>query len=660
MALASTSMIVPKRSQEAIIQFHHQCYQMLGTQWNFRENMRAVDLAYIRENDWTSENIKAKIVNRYGDANKYQNITVPVVMPQVESAVTYQASVFLTGTPIFGCVASPEFEDEAMQLESVIDENSVRGAWVRELMMTFRDGFKYNFAPLEVTWDRKTVSSLTTDINYGKGIQGKPTDTIWEGNCLHRRDPYNTFIDSRVSPTSSHVDGEFAGYTELMSRVKLKQFINDLPDKIYENIVLAFESGFGAAGISGGLESFYIPQINPAAILNRDIRATTNWLAWAGISGSDNKILYKNVYEVTTLYGKIIPADFNLRVPGANTPQIWKFIIVNHSVLIYAERQTNAHNYLPILIAQPYEDGLGYQTKSLGNNVLPIQEVSSALMNSIVAARRRSISDRGLYDPSRVAKADINSINPSAKIPVKPSAYGKPLQEAYYPIPFNDDQSPLMMQQIQSLSGLANTISGQNPVKQGQFVKGNKTQHEFDSVMSNANGRDQMVSMLLEAQLFTPVKEILKYNILQYQGTSSVYNRNKNKAVKIDPIALRNATLNFKISDGLTPTDKLINEDVLMVAMQQIGSSPQIGAGYNIAPLFSYIMKTQGAHLKEFEKSPAQIAYEQATQQWQQLVMQLMKQNPDIKAEQYPPQPQPQQFGYDPSGGATQPVQQAA
>src|SRR6185312_12071226 len=75
---------------------------------------------------------------------------------------------------------------------------------------------------------------------------------------------------------------------------------------------------------------------------------------------------------------------------------------------------------------------------------------------------------------------------------------------------------------------------------------------------------------------------------------------------------------------------------------------PAIGQAYNLAPMFSYFMKTRGADISEFEKSPQQIAYEQAVGQWQQLVMQLMKQNPEMRGDQLPPQPAPQQFGYDP------------
>lgn len=658
MAQPNTPMILPRKTQEALVQYHHQVCNMQAQNWNLRQYMRDMDLAYIRENDLTTPNQRAKIANRYGDADKFQNITVPVVMPMVESAVTYQASVFLTGHPIFGVVANPSNEDAAIQMETVVEEQSIRGGWVRELMMAFRDGFKYNLFAIEVNWDRVVTAALETDLAFST-TQARPKEVIWEGNCIRRRDPYNLLFDTRVAPSEMYWKGEFAGYTELMSRIQLKSFISSLPDKMVDNIVAAFESGVGFSGITAAQSygGYYIPQINPDALIeaNRTLRMSTNWLAWAGITGQDNKIKYRDMYEVTTLYAKILPSDFNMKVPAPNTPQIWKFIYVNHQVLIYAERQTNAHGYLPMLFGQPNEDGLEYQTKSLSANVLPIQDITSALWNSNIASRRRAISDRGIYDPSRITEAHINSANPSAKIPVRPAAYGKPVNEAYYPIPFRDDQAGIVMQDTQALMQMANLISGQNPVRQGQFVKGNKTLHEFQSVMSNANGRDQMTSMLLEAQLFTPMKEILKINILQYQGGVSLFNRDMQQVVEIDPVKLRKAVMDFKVSDGLTPTDKLINSDTLQVAMQVIGSSPEIAAGYNLPPLFSYFIKTQGGRIQEFEKSSEQMAYEQAMAQWQQAMAMVGEGMKGLPAEemqkmlkQLPPQPQPQQYGYNP------------
>lgn len=650
MTTPNTPMILPKKSQEGIVEFSKSCFNSFSSNWNIRERMRDIDLLYMRERDLTKDHQRAKTYNKLGDPSKIQNVTVPVVLPAVESAVTYQSSVFLTGTPIFGVVSNPSNMDAAMQMETVIDDQAIRGGWVSELMKHFRNGFKYNLAALEISWEQKVTAALDTDIAFST-TQAKPKEVIWSGNTLKNLDPYNLIFDTRVLPTEIHSQGEFAGYTRIMSRVALKQFIKELPDKLVDNIVPAFESGLGFSGASNS-QSHYIPNLNPDALLDRTNLVGTNWMNWAGLAGGTPKIQYKDIYEVTTLYGRIIPSDFNLRVPSANTPQVWKFILVNNSVIIYAERQTNAHGFIPILFSQPLDDGLGYQTKSLAQNVAPIQEVTSALWNSVIAARRRAISDRGIYDPSRISEAHINSDNPSAKIPVRPSAYGTNVQEAYYPIPFRDDQSGLMMQETQNLVQMANMISGQNQVRQGQFVKGNKTLHEFQSVMSNANGRDQVTAMLLESQLFTPLKEIIKLNILQYQGGVELYNRGTEQQVTVDPVALRKAVLDFKVSDGLTPSDKLVNSDTLQVAMQVIGSSPAIAAGYNLAPMFSYFIKTQGGKITEFEKSPAQLAYEQAMQQWQMMGQQAIQAGQQFQQ----PQPKPQDYGYNPAAQGASPV----
>jgi hypothetical protein len=81
---------------------------------------------------------------------------------------------------------------------------------------------------------------------------------------------------------------------------------------------------------------------------------------------------------------------------------------------------------------------------------------------------------------------------------------------------------------------------------------------------------------------------------------------------------------------------------------QTLANMPQLAQGYNLPPLFSYMMAVKGAKLKPFEKPPEQVAYEQAVAQWQQLVMQMLKQNPELQASQYPPQPTPEQFGFNP------------
>ena len=154
---ANQAFIPPKNVQEALLQFHKYSATQSENQWNMKEQMRRIDLAYLREEDLTLEQWKAKYQNLGGNSNAIQNVTIPVVKPQINAAVDYQVSVFLTDYPIFGVVSGPEYMDQALQLQALIEENSIRTGWVSQLNRFFFDAFKY-WGVVEVTWDKDRKS----------------------------------------------------------------------------------------------------------------------------------------------------------------------------------------------------------------------------------------------------------------------------------------------------------------------------------------------------------------------------------------------------------------------------------------------------------------------------------------------------------------------
>lgn len=649
--VAATPVVITKNTQKIFQQYYRSLQSLQGiNRSSFRSRLERNDRLYQRETDLTDEQTQSKIQNRAGNSNIFQNIVVPVVKPQIEKKVEYQASVFLTGNPIFAVTASKDYIQEALAMNTIIEENAITGSWTKEFMLFFRNAYKHNFAPIYCGWESRKTFSANTDLTKNLK-EAVPTETIWEGNVVRALDPYNTIVDGRVHPSRLHIDGEFAGWTEIVTRMKLKKYINELPDKIIENIEPAFASDCATIYTDPSSMSYYLPSINNDTYEDDAMRSGgTNWLQWAGLSHDRKRnIDYKDCYELTTLFVRILPSEFEMRVPSRHTPQIYKLVYVNHEHLIYCERQTNIHDYLPVLIGQAHEDQLAYQTKSVTDDAEPFQQVTSAYMNSIIASRRRAISDRTLYDPSRISSAHINSDNPSAKIPVRPAAYNTDISKSVYAFPYREDQAANSFQQIQALLGLANLLSGQNQASQGQFVKGNKTLSEYEDVMARADGTGQASAILFESQVFTPLKHILKCNILQYQGPNTLYNRNKEVEVEVDPIKLRKAVLEFKVADGLVPVDKLMSTDVFSVALQSIASSPQLIAGYNVAPMFSYLMKLQGAtELDSFEKSPEQMAYEQALASWDSKWQLAIEKGLDPATLDLGPQPLPEQFGYRP------------
>ena len=645
MAATAPLLIFPK-SQQALMVLAKQCFRTLETTWNLRQRMRDVDLSYLRQVDWTKENIRAKIVNRLGDPTKLQNLIIPLVAPQVASAVAYQAAVFLSPKPIFEFLAPPENISEAKMFQAIIEENSTHSGWIRQLLLFLYDIHKYHGA-VEVVWDKEVTYALETDVGFSSS-EARPKEISWEGNCIYRWDPYNTFFDSRVQLSDMPTQGEFAGKSELMGRIRLKQYMASLPSVI--NAKEAFESS-ASIDFADSAASYYIPQLNSDAFIDSTTQNTwnevTDWESFFAETGQKPKIDYKNNYIVSILYARILPSDFDIRIPNANTPQIFKMVIVNERVPIYIERQTNAHNKIPVFFGQAGENGLGYQANSLASDAGTYQSIASALGNSVIAARRRAVTDRVIYDPSRISEAQINSPNPSAKIPLKPAAYGKPAQEAVYQFPFNDNVSAQSLQDMQIVIGMANVLGGQNQTRQGQFIKGNKSVPEFDAIMSGATAKDQLTSILLEAQVFTPMKETVKINTLQYQQPRQIYSSGGQSLVKVDPIELRKATFTFKVTDGLNPKEKIAHPDVLQSAVQAIASSPQLAATYNLAPMFSYLMSIENMDLKPFEKPPEQVAYESALAQWSSIATMAAQKGVDIQKNS--PMPKPADYGYAPA-----------
>ena len=625
MATPNTTYQVNEKQAESLIKFCASAQQQATQDWQLKNLLLDTDFAYMREKNYGTEHQRAKAANSYGDKSRIQDIVIPIVMPQVEAGVSYLHSVFLSGYPIFSVIAGKENIDAALQMDTLMGEHGIRGGWVRQFNMFFRDALKYNFAALEVKWDEQTVYSVESDplAMVGKDST-RPKEVVWNGNVIKRLDPYNTFWDTRVAPAEVHQYGEYAGYIDLMSRTRFKQFVQDLPNRIIGNVKTSMESGTRAPS------TFYIPELNTTAFLQREQNSsgTFDWSSWAR-NDVEQKIKYRNMYEVATIYARIIPQDFGMNVPARNMPQIWKLIVVNNSVLIYAERQTNAHNFLPILVCQPLEDGLAYQTKSFAQNVMPFQDIGSAIINGSMHSRRRAVYDRLAYDPSRVSATDINSSNPIARIPMRPAAYGKNPGEAFYQFPYRDDQTAGAMQELQMIMGFSETTSGVNRSQQGMFTKGNKTRHEYQDVMQHSNARLQTIAQFIEAQTMVPLKEILKLNILQYAPDQQIYNRENKQLVQVNPLDLRQASVEFKVADGLLPIDKIVDADTMQVALQVFGTSPQLQQEFDIVGFFVYYLKSQGMkNLEEFRYTPEQKQEKMAKQQQQLAMMQAQSQPP--------------------------------
>lgn len=588
--------------------FAENCQQTVG---DFRSLLEYRDRAYQMQLDQTTR--KVREFRKYLDGNakrQVTDITVPIVMPQIESAVAYQAGVYLSSFPIFGVFADPSEEEAAIQFETVFAQHSIRYGWARELIKIFRNGFKYNLGAGFVSWKKTLEQKVTTSTAANTAGSAQLADQTVGGNCIESLDMYNVFMDMSIDPSKHHEEGEAFGWNKIMNKMTFKRFVLSLDPSKTMNLKEAYESGW--AGINGDSYSatdYYIPAINPFLNQGRFAYFGMNWLQWAGIAGNDGNqaaLDYRNYYLVTYFVCRACPEDFG---KAAGKPTIYFGIIVNWQWVIYVEEMITANDYLPVFLLQPNEDGLGYQTQSMLDTALPFQDMSSALWNISLESKRRLVFDRLIYNERFINKADIDPASAVARIPLRNASQfkGEDIGKAIYQIPYREDNSASNLQMSEMISQMADVASGQNKVDRGQFQKGNKTKTEFDTTMQNSSARQQLTSITIEHQFMTPVKETMKLNMILNQQPAKMLNMSTQQAVTIDPVAIRNAMLQFRITDGMLPMDKILSPDLMTVFLQTAQALPVLMSEYDVLGMFVYWIQLKGGNwLKDFKRSPEQ------------------------------------------------------
>lgn len=620
---SNTALSINNDAQNRLVNYVKASAVLRDEGFSNRTRFENIDRSYMLEKDFTEETRKADRANRAGNVLKLQNMQVPMVMESVENSVGFLTNVFLTDYPMFKFGAGPEYEDLALMWNTLVGEDQVHYGWAGQFNIAFRNGAKYNFAPIEVDWCEQTLYKSTN----GNGPNGAVLkETIWAGNKIKALDPYNTIYDPRCPIYQVHERGEFAGYIENMSRIELKLFLATLGDSRLKNDKKAFES-------SPGEMVYYIPAINPDSIMrNRNI-GEFDWVKWV-TDDAQRHINYKNMYTVCILYARIMPFEFGIHAPKDQTPDIWKLVTVNN-ILVYANPVPNAHNYLPVIIVQPNVDNLSPQTKTLAENQVKFQSMVSALWNAELNIARRAAVDRMIYNPLLIDPDHINSPNPGAKIPLRPTAYGRKLDEAVFKIPFEGSAGGLYMQAAQGVSEWGMRANGQNRVSVGQFQKGNKLENEFNTTMANAGARERTQAIMWEVFGMQPVKAIIKSNNLQFTPKGTRYNREEKQQVDIDPVKLREIEGDFAVGDGLLPIERLMHSDVATEAFQAMAAMPAIAMSYEMGPMFTYLMSLKGVDkLKQFQKDPEQLAYQSALGQWTTSAMDLAKAKPSVTPEE--------------------------
>lgn len=588
----------PPKVQKNIITYLDSRYQDFPIQLQ-RERCENIDKALQLESDARRRNDEGSVTRDY-----YTDTEIPTVRSPVNKVANFLIDLFV-GPRIFEVVSeNPEYKPAVKQFNAIIEENSKATNWGKELVVLLRDISKYHYAGISCNWEREEVLSIVNDSTTPtSNTSGASVKSIGrEGNKLDRLDPYNTGYDTSVPINEVHTRGEYSFTIERVSRVDLFKMITNL--KLGNNKVMNEDKIWQNQQTTP--HRYYSPEVR--TVYDTEIQGN-GWLDFFGGNGFQpagtghiqelKKTGKGGRYELIKLSCRIIPSMFGMNVPAANSVQIWKFYIVNWTTLIYAERQTNAHNYLDTIFVQINEEGLGEQSKSNAEFLIPIQNLATSTHDARLAGLKRQVSDRALYDSTRINRKHVTSERPDAKIPVKPSLTSPGIDGAYRQIPYNDNTAAGLYQELQFLDNMANRTVGLNNPQQGAFQKGNKTLGEFNEVMNNADDDLRTIGKLVESTAMVPIKTIIKTNILQYQPVKDIVTET-GESINVNPVEIRKAALQFKLADGLISKDTLLDLPTANSLLNLVLSVPALQQEYNLSKLVDHIMSSVGFDTAQF------------------------------------------------------------
>ncbi|UNI71198.1 hypothetical protein P5_0021 [Aeromonas phage P5] len=531
----------------------------------------------------------------------------PIMLSHLDTAYAFFTDLFANGDPIFQIVGAPEQKDIITQMQLKVDQDVEEYRYQNNIAKAMRDALKYDECTLELDWESRLLPTFGPSDTDGRATVNK---NMYEGNKLKYISPYNTFYDETVEHGRRHVDGTHAGYFEMVSLPVLHREITSMIS--VGKSVMNFNDVY-TAGVTE--RNYMMPEIGgKQSQSSPDSNGMRSLFNFGDTTNSVDKKYeqYKEMYERTTVYVRFIPYMYGINCPDSTRVQIFKFVVVNNT-LILAERITNIQQYFPMLTAQLNDENIGV-SKSMAELLMPTQNLAEELADLKLASLYKANGDKLIYDARIISKADIESRKPDAKIPARPSALGRGLQEAVYPLRSDATAFNLISAIEGTLGQDAANITGQNNASRGQFQKGNKTLREYQDVMTNAEAVKYVKAILMESTFFMPLKSMIRNNILQYT-TGGEVNVRGNTAT-IDPVALRKAALGFRVADGLKNVERLAKTGALQEAINMLLPQAEVALAQGVdvfAVLFQYLF-LQGFNVENYRVAPQNLRA-QANQQ---------------------------------------------
>lgn len=537
----------------------------------------------------------------------------------------YLVAVYVAKSTIIEVPDLPNAMHVTAALKDKIGRDSGRHAWALELIKIIQNAVIYNFGAAELRLTAKRE------------------------NVLRAINPYNFFYDQSVPPDKIGSDALYAGYTELVTLPTLYrlisasggQWLTDVGKSLISDINALervsyltsqrseFIGDYCAGGFGMTLSNALVRSARKSSDHVPDWHAVVN-----DISDVEQRVklrtsIAKGNYQLTTYYCRAMPEWLGLPAKkyasynGSDSGQIpvWKMYILDHTYLMAVEPVVESHGYLPLMAGQVQVDTAG-DSLTYSESLAPVQVFSAKLNIARIAAMRRALSDRGLYDKSLIESDDINNRSPTAQIPVNGHSMrelGKGIRDAYFHLPFDSSGIAQLMGGIGEVDDFASRISGNNPQMQGAHLPGNRTAGEAQRVNMMGEGRFRVYSILFQQTFMLPFKIQLRSNLSDSTQELTYYDPATGRKQSVSQAEYAEYEPDFVLADGMMPSTKMISPDMLSSLLTAVIQIPQLQATKDVGAMVDLLARAGG--VEDFHKipppNPEVLKAQQAAQQAQ-------------------------------------------
>lgn len=529
-------------------------------------------------------------------------LNLPLTWVHIDDIMTYFAQTFAPNRGMFYHSGRPDEVEQASQIVMKMNNDAIQGGYYRETLQGIFALLKYNQGGYFTNWSSENGPTL---VDTGSDTEVR-MEVRWRGNRIEAVDNYNLLRDPSVPPHKLHSDGEFVAKAELKSHYWLQM---KAAQGIFYNCEDILHNDDDYSNDHMATLMYYKHPPQEAHFQTEDATGTD----WVSVLSESVGYIKASGFEIVTIYIRLNPTEFGL-IPGGrgeraarNRFEVWKFTILNDERIIEATHMNNIHGYLPCFLGTMNDDVMGAAQKSVAEILQPLGDFASFLLNTHVEASRARLYGTTLYDPTMVDLKSIPKGEVAARLPVKPTAYGKDVRSFIFQLN-SDMDTERTLADLEAVMGLVNQFFPTQSLPSQIASIDRAVDAQVAAVQQGANRRQQKAARLIDDTIFRPIRFAMYYNIIQYQPDGEeIVDVFTGKTVKLNLQELRMSNLPFIIGQGLKAIDRMAAASMMQNIIFAIIQAPQVAQGIDLLGLIDYwtSMIDIDVDMKQFRLQPA-------------------------------------------------------